>query len=133
GKIGVYVPDTYDAYLNGVELNVDPRTKQALATIDASSAATDALGYHIELSADNAQVKKARNMPAELIAFRKIDTKLSGEWVRLPWYKTVDTAKWIDLNSSQGFYMNVGSVGRLVGQVPVSKRVRIVGEFQIRE
>src|SRR5205823_13953659 len=70
---------------------------------------------------------------AVLMAFRKTDTNLEGNWVNLPWYGSADSAKWISLNSSDGFYMNVGSVARLIGRIPNGKRIRIQGAYQIRE
>ncbi len=134
GEIGVYVPEDYDAYLNGVKLKVDHMTKQALATIDASKTGTPGLGYHIELNPDEVKAKPtAQAGPAVLLAVRKIGTDLVGNWRSLPLYRSVDSAKWIDANSSNGFYMNVGTVGRLVGLIPKSKSVRIQGAYQIRE
>src|SRR5205085_3760056 len=92
------------------------------------------MGYHVALAPDSAsQVDSQANGPAQLIAFRPSETLLIGLWVNMPWYGSIDNAKWIKGNDSTGFLMNVGAIGRIIGKVPQAKSVRIKGAYTMHE
>jgi len=134
GEIGVYVPEDYDAYLNGVKLEVDQKSRQSFAKINASSTGPTGLGYHIALKPEeDKQEPEKQGGPAYLIAFKRTDTDLKGNWPNLPWYGSPDSLKWITGNASNGFSMTVGAIGRFVGKIPKVKNVRIQGSYKMRE
>src|SRR5439155_11081306 len=125
-EMGAYVPPEYDAYLNGRKLQVNPQTHEATAKVDGGKPALGSMGYHIELTADS--TNKAASLPkgpAQLIAFRRSDTPLDGLWIKLPWYGSIDNAKWITGNDSTGYRMNVGSIGRIIGKIPQARSVHV--------
>lgn len=132
GQIGVYVPDNYDAYLNGAKLTVDPQSKQAFSQIDASATDATGLGYHIELSPDKQAAAAAQTQgPATLLAVRKVDTELNGVFSSLPWYGSRDALKWMKPNPENGFEMAVGTIGRVIGRIPSASSIHIQGEYQV--
>lgn len=137
GEIGVYVPTQYEAYLNGRKLEPDPTTRRANATINASYSRTTGLGYHIELGpADKvagSDQKNSVDRPAWLIAFRKTDCDLVGDWLKFPWHASKDVAKWVTGNKSNGFSMGVGAIGRFVGRIPSAHEIRIQGSYKMND
>lgn len=137
GKVGACVPDEYDVYFSGRKLAVDRATHTVTFEVNASASKTASLGYHIELqpgqSATN-QAASEHSGPVELVAYRRIDTPLIGPWIKLPWYGSPDTMKWITTNKAgDGFSMSVGTVGRLVGKMPKANSVRVRGSYQMAE
>jgi len=132
GEIGAYVPPDYDAYLNGEKLIVDPKTHRATAKIAATKTGPTGLGYHIELTPDQKTTDAPKgNGPAQLLAFRKADTRLEGLWTKLPWYGSIDNAKNIFDDKANGYGMQVGALGRIIGKVPQAKRVSIKGAYSM--
>jgi hypothetical protein len=136
GEIGVYVPESYEAYLNGHKLEPDPNRRRATATINASHSRRRGLGYHIELGQANsaANQQDQAESPAWLIAFRKTDFELEGNWINLPWYGSQDSGKWITGNGTNpetGFLMTVGACIRLVGKIPAGREIRIQGSYRM--
>jgi len=132
GRIGVYIPEDYEAYLNGEPLPADPATRQAYAAIDAANPDPAGLGYFIALSDKNDEATAEKQAgPAMLIAFKKTDTVLNGDWLKLPYYASGDPGKWITGNDYNGYKMNVGAIGRIVGKFPAAKKISLQGSYQI--
>jgi len=58
---------------------------------------------------------------------------LDGLWIKLPWYGSIDNAKWITGNDSTGYRMNVGSIGRIIGKIPQARSVHVKGAYTMLE
>ncbi len=134
GKLGVYIPDGYEAYLNGAKLEPDAATRKAEATVSASADKQGALNYYIALNPNSTYVgDPASEQPAVLIGFRKTETELGGKWKDLRLYRSRDELKSIAPNKTDGFSMAVGAIGRFVGKIPAAKSIRLQGSFRITD
>jgi hypothetical protein len=134
GEVSAYVPDEYDVYLDGRQLDVDRQTHTVSFRVMASRSKAESLNYHIELKEDTAsQGVVDQGKPANLMAFKRSETELLGPWVDWPLYGSNDSLKWIKGNDANGFDMSVGTVGRFVGRIPKAPVVRIQGSYTMVE
>lgn len=134
GEVGVYVPEGYDAYLDGGRLQPDPITRRATAAVNASLDKAETLGYHIELAEDaDSDDDIPAGGPAEIIAFRRSDTELRGYWTSLPWIGSPDSLMWFRMDGDHGLTMASGLVGRISGKVPAARSVRLAGHFRVHD
>ncbi len=126
GEIRMHVPDDTLVFLDGREVVVDRGGQSAVATIDASE-----------------------DEIATLIAFRKSDVELSGEFADLPVYTSLQqrnfyfgqhqvldystegpVRKMRDMNA---FYAHLTGTGVLIGRLPDAGSIRIQGAYGMRE
>ncbi len=126
GSIGMVVPENMLVFLNGEEVTVDPKTRTATATIDATA-----------------------EQPGSLIAFQKRKNELSGPWSELPWqvsmlqrpfylgqhqvldYSTEGPVR--KMRYINGFYTHVTGTGVIIGKMPESGVILIQGGYGMRE
>lgn len=134
GEFSAYIPDEYDAYLNGRPLEIDRESDTASASVKASPVRFDGLGYHIELSeGSTAEEQATEGGPVDLMVFKRIDTELVGPWVDWPLHGTNDALRWIKPNERNGYDISVGTVGRFVGRLPDAKSIRLQGVYAMVE
>ena len=126
GRMDVYLPDNWVAYLDGKEMVVDASTSKAEVEIAASA-----------------------DEPSALLAFGRSDTILSGRWVDLPWQISPMHRQWyvgrrtILSHSSDGFvrlptdsgdmHTHVTGRGVIIGRLPEASSVRIHGAYRLSE
>ncbi len=127
GEIGAYIPEEYDAYLNGRKLAPDPRTHRVTAVVN-----NDGI-YHDVLTGRYTGEVPDSSRPAELMVFRRIDTALQGNWSDLPLHGSNDSAKWIKANAEGGYKMSVSSIGRFVGRIPDADHVFLEGHYRMNQ
>ena len=131
GEMTMYVPDDYDVYLDGQELNVDRQTKTASAIISAALPRAGGLGYHIAMKPDGISAENTDGgRPSMLLAFKRTDVQLAGWWVDLPWQGSKDVAKAIG-TGPDSFTMNVGAFGIFIGRFPAAKRICLEGSYVV--
>ncbi len=129
GQIEMYVPDEYDVYLDGQKLTVDRASKTAKAMISASLPKAGSPGYFIALSPEG-KPKEAANTdrPSMLLAFKRTDTELTGEWTKLSWQGSKDIAKYA-AQGATSVTVNVGAFIVFVGKLPQAKSIRLEGSY----
>ncbi len=108
GELGVYVPDGYLAYLDGRPLAIDPTTRTSTVHISA-----------------------APEKPSTLIAFRKTDVNLAGQWIDLPWQIPANQREgyMVKRSDGSGFFNHVAGVGLIVGRFASAARIRLQGTW----
>ncbi len=155
GQIEVYVPDEYDAYLDGKKLEVDPLTKKATATINASLPKTGTVSYFIALTGEGKPLADTGERPSMLLAFKRTDAELAGNWTSLPWQGSKDNLKFVAVgdgpvltpaNTAANFpgqylpgdgakgsdlTMNIGGYAIFIGKLPAAKSIRLEGSYKV--
>ena len=125
GEIAMYVPDDCLVFLDGQEVAVDRATKTARATISAE------------------QTKHST-----LLAFRRADNQLIGEFADLPWQVSSKQRPWYvgqhivlgypgdtPLRRPHGvneFFNRAGGFAQIVGKLPKASSIHLRGAFRVR-
>jgi hypothetical protein len=123
------VPDEYDVYLDGNKLDVDRNTKLATATIHATAPKTGDLGYFIALTPEGKPREDVSlGRPSMLLAYKRTDSILQGNWVNLPWQGSKDNAKYA-ATGADSFTMNIGAFAIFIGKLPQAKSIRLEGSY----
>ena len=131
GEMTMHVPEEYDVYLDGQQVDVDRASKSASVRIDASIPESGNLGYFIALQPNGEPAgDSTQQRPSTLIAFRRSDTPLHGQWAGLPWQRAKDTSK-IAGHSGDDVFMNVGAYVIYIGKFPEAENLRIKGSYQV--
>jgi len=129
GKMTVYVPDEYDVYLDGNKLDVDRKTKLATATINATAPKTGDLGYFIALTPEGKPREDVNlDRPSMLLAYKRTDNLLQGNWVNLPWQGSKDNAKYA-ATGADSFTMNIGAFAIFIGKLPQARSIHLEGSY----
>jgi hypothetical protein len=131
GEMTMCVPDEYDVYLDGRPVEVDRTARTASVAVSASIPKEGNLGYFIALQPDGSPAESGPAVrPSTLLAFRRTDTELTGQWAKFPWQRAKDTAK-VAAPSGDNISMNVGAFVIFIGKLPAAKSIRLKGSYTV--
>ena len=113
GLMSIFVPDSYDVYLDGVAVPIDRNMNRATFVANA------ALGF-----------------PSELLVYRRSERYLSGFWSNLGWSRPLHKSYHLSVSDSlfpNSFFTLIAGTGFVTGRIPEAPSIRATGSFGLRD
>jgi len=109
GQMSMYVPDSYDVYLDGQKVQVDRASDSAVVTVSASTSS-----------------------PSVIRAVRRSEFELVGKFVYFPMQMPDQVLGWISGDDAGGYINHVAGVAVFIGKLPQTTNIRLRGEYGMR-
>ena len=156
GPIEAYIPTGWRAFVDGVELTPDSRTRLAAGELRTDELPLPGETAMKAIETDNVATKliadklgKVNVLRSKIIAFREMDNVLEGRWVDLPWHQPHEQRIWHVGQHERmeypadgplrmpyrvnAFYNKTSGRGVMVGKLPADRKIRLVGAYKLRD
>jgi hypothetical protein len=132
--MSMVVPDDYDVYLNGDEVQVDRATKTATVTAGESSAQTGkAAGPGYVIGNTTMGPSPTANNASVQLAVKRSDQPLAGLFAKMPWKHSLDNLAWVEPRGDSDFTETMGGIARISGILPRAGALRLTGSYHMLE